>query len=367
MRILYVCSLERYGPLTHLFDLAPTVARLGPDVVVACASDAVAAEFQARGVDATVVPLAHKFDVRGASRLRPLLASADIVHTHDRRAGLLARTQARFLGAASVHTFHGVPDEIFGLVGGADTMIPAHVSRMQSAWLRYGVIGIEAGLARLGTTVVPSDALRRFLVANHFPPSRMVLIPYGVEQRRIEPEQRHEPLRVATASNLEYRKGVDVLLDACARVRSQIHLDVYGDGSLRADLEAQAARLGVDAEFHGWVADTPDALRDADVFVLATRGDNLPVAVLEAMSLAVPVVATRIGGLPELVVDGETGLLVEPEDVDGLAAALERIAADEELRARLGRGTAERVVRHFAADAVARQMVGLYETLNRAA
>jgi glycosyltransferase involved in cell wall biosynthesis len=365
MRVVYVCSLERYGPLTHLLDLAPTVARLGPDVVVACASDAVAADFHARGVDATAMPLAHKFDLGGANRLRPLLAGADIVHTHDRRAGLLARTQARLLAAACVHTFHGVPDEIFGLVGGADTMIPPHVSRVRSAWLRYGVVGIEAGLARLGTTVVPSEALRRFLLAHRFPSSRMVLIPYGVEQRRTEPQQRHDPLRVATASNLEYRKGVDVLLESCARVKFPMHLDVYGEGSLREDLEAQAARLGIQSRFHGWVADTPSVLREADLFVLATRGDNLPVAVLEAMSLALPVVATRIGGLPELIVDEQTGLLVEPDDVDGLAAAIDRIAGDEELRTRLARGTAERVRRHFAADAVARQMVDLYETVGR--
>jgi glycosyltransferase involved in cell wall biosynthesis len=111
------------------------------------------------------------------------------------------------------------------------------------------------------------------------------------------------------------------------------------------------------------VADVPERLRGTDVVALATRGDNLPLAVLEAMSLALPVVATRIGGLPELVVDGETGLLPELEDVDGFADAIRRLAEDEQLRLRLGRAAAERLVERFDTEAVAREMVALYRSL----
>jgi len=104
MKVVYVCSLERFGPLTHLLDLAPAVGKTGPDVLVACANDEIAREFQARGVDALALPLGHKFDVQGAKRLWPSLRGADVVHTHDRRAGLIARPLARVAGAAAVHT-----------------------------------------------------------------------------------------------------------------------------------------------------------------------------------------------------------------------------------------------------------------------
>ena len=187
-----------------------------------------------------------------------------------------------------------------------------------------------------------------------------------MQLRRTEPGDRHEPFRVATAGNLEHWKGVDILLEACALVDTSLHLDVFGDGSLRPELQRHAARLGVDATFHGWVTNVLDRLCEADLFVLATRGESFGIAVLEAMSVALPVVATRTGGLPELVADGETGFLVEPEDVPGFAAAIDRVARDDELRLRLGRAAAARVGQRFEAGAVARELVELYRRLTPA-
>lgn len=366
MRVVYACSLAAGGPLTHLLELAPGVARAGVDVAVVCATPEVAEEFRGRGVEADAAPLAHKLDLRGAARVRSLLAGADVVHTHDRRTGLLVRPQARALGAASVHTLHGVPDEVFGLVGRDDGRILPGVSKARAAWLVHGVLRAEAVLARLGTTVVPSEALCRFLAAHGFERSRMRVIPNGIETRRAEPSPRHEPLRIATAAVLEYRKGIDVLVDACARLDRSIRLDVFGDGTLRGDLEARARSLGVSATFHGAVPDVEARMADVDVFALPTRGDNLPIAVLEAMALALPVVATRTGGLPELVSEGESGLLVEPDDVGGLAEALGRLAADEELRLRLGRGGATRARDRFASERVVREFVALYRQVSDA-
>ena len=102
---------------------------------------------------------------------------------------------------------------------------------------------------------------------------------------------------------------------------------------------------------------------ELDVFVLPSRGENLPIAILEAMAAALPVVATRVGGVPEVVVDSVTGLLVEPEDAAGLAGALDRVASDEAFRQRLGQAGATRIVEHFDARSTARQMVELYRTL----
>src|SRR5436190_2656465 len=255
MRVVYACSLASGGPLTHLLDLAPHVARTGADVTVLCASEGIADEFRRRGVGATAVPLDHKLDLRGAASLWPLLAGADVVHSHDRRTGLLVRPQARLRGAVSVHTLHGVPDEIFGLVGRDDGRVEPGVSEARIRWLLHGLLPVEAGLARLGTTVVPSAALRRFVVDHGFPEQRTFVVPNGVEVFRSEPSPRHEPFRIATAGILEYRKGVDTLLDACALVDVPMHVDVFGDGSLRADLQRRAERLGVDASFHGTVAD----------------------------------------------------------------------------------------------------------------
>ena len=361
MRVTYVSSLPEGGPLSHVRDLAPAVAARGVDVTVICADEHVAEEFRGLGLSAEVVPLRHKFDIAGAARLPSLLRPADIVHSHDRRAGLFARTAARMVGARVVHTVHGVPDEIFAMVGRTDAPSPPDVSGARTAWLRFGLLRVEALLSYLGAVVVPSHALARFLVDHGFPEQRMHVIPNGVEVRRRTPAPLHEPPSVGTAAILEHRKGIDVLLEAWASLEVPAELHVFGEGSLRRDLEQQARRLGGSVHFHGFAGDLRKQLLGLDVFVLPTRADNLPVAILEAMAVALPVVATRVGGIPELVVDGETGLLVEPDDPDGLRAALRSLLSDPALCSRLGSAGAHRVEARFDSRAVASRMVSLYE------
>jgi glycosyltransferase involved in cell wall biosynthesis len=236
-------------------------------------------------------------------------------------------------------------------------------SRVRLFWLEHGLLRIEALLSYLGTVVVPSHALAGYLAAHGFPPRRMHVIPNGIAVRRREPEPRRGPVVIGTAALLERRKAIDVLLEASARLATPHRLVVYGDGPLRTELEALAHGLGAPAEFPGFVPDFAERIEELDVFVLPSRGENLPIAILEAMAAAVPVVATRVGGVPEVVADGETGLIVEPDDVEGLAAALDRVAGDDALRERLGRAGATRIAEHFDARSTARQMVDLYRGL----
>ena len=358
MKVVYVSTLERGGPLSHVRDLAPKVAGAGVDVRVLCASEEVARTFGALDVEASVVPLRDKLDLAGAARIWPLLKGADVVHTHDRRAGLFARPQARLAGARAVHTLHGVPEEIVPLLGREGARVPAGAAMARLA--------AEALLSRFGAVVAPSRAMARFLAAHGFPKRRLHVIPYGIDPRGADgrpPRGGGGQLAIGTAANLEYWKGIDLLVSACARLAHPYRLEIYGDGTWRERLEKQAAREGVEARFHGFVADYRSRLSELDLFVLPSRGDNLPVSILEAMAAGLPVVGTRVGGIPELVVDGETGLIVEPEDPAGLAVAIASLAADPERRAELGRRGAERVAEHFDAEDVARRMVRLYERL----
>lgn len=362
MRVVYVSSIPRGGPLSHLLQLAPRVEALGVDVLVLCAADEVAAAFRRKGVGAVSLPLRHKFDLLGALRSWGRM-KVDVVHTHDRRAGLLSRPLGRVRGAGIVHTLHGLPEEIAPRLGRDGAPAPSDASRARLAWIVHGYLPIEATLSRLGTVVIPSRAMLRFLVEHGFPSERLRLIPHGVDPRPPVEAGKGRPLVVATAANLERWKGIDVLLDACARVETPLRLEVFGDGAERPRLEAQAARLGVDARFHGYVADVPARLSGLDLFALPSRGENLPVAVMEAMAAGLPVVATRVGGVPELVVDGETGLVVEPDDAPALASALQSLAGDRARRGALGRAGARRIREHFSAEVIARRMVDLYEEL----
>jgi glycosyltransferase involved in cell wall biosynthesis len=361
MRVVYASSIDRFGPLSHLRALAPAVACEGGQVKVLCLDEAVADSFRALGVDAAVTPLTSKADLRGAAAVWRHLAGADVVHTQDPRTGLLVRPQAYTRGMKVVHTFHGLPYHLAMNVRPAG--VPAPEAANGSSGHSSGHMPAEALLSRLGAVVAPSRALRDYIARHGVPAGRIRVIPHGIEVHRSEPGPPGDPPVLATAAVLDYHKGIDVLLEACARVEVPHRLEIYGDGPLRRELEAQAARLGVPARFHGFVGDMREHLLAMDVFVLPTRGDNFPVSILEAMAYAVPVVSTRVGGVPEQVDDGVTGILVDPGDSGALADALTRLIADPALRASFGRAGAQRALAEFDRSAMARRTLELYEEL----
>ena len=212
--------------------------------------------------------------------------------------------------------------------------------------------------------MVPSQTLARFLVSRGFAAKRLHVIPSRIDVRRTEPGAAHRPLRVATAARLETHKGIDVLLDACARLGTGASISTSTvTAHCAPSSSARAAGLSLDVTFHGTVTDVRERLLAADVFVLPSRGENLPITILEAMAAALPVVASRVGGIGELVDEGVTGLLVEPDDAGGLAGALAALVDDPQRRAAMGRAGAARVRERFDAADAGPEMVGLYETL----
>ena len=364
MKVVYVSSLTEGGPVSHMLHLAPQVARAGASVHILCGNADVANQARSLGLQAEAAPLHSKFDVRRAARLWPRLRGADVIHTQDRRALLLCGAAARAVGARLVHTYHGLPEELSALPGRPHAQPTGRPLRR--AWLLHGHLRIEAALAHLGTLVVPSQAMAGYLALRGFPRERIRVFPSRIDIRRREPEPPHQPVRLATAARLEPHKGIDVLLEACAQLGPLIastHLDVYGDGSLRPGLERRAAEHGLDVSFHGHVGALRDRLLEADIFVLPSLGENLPIAILEAMAVALPVVATRVGGVAELVDDGVSGCLVEPGDAQGLARALAGLIVDPERRAAFGRAGVQRVAERFDAAGAGMEMLDFYGRL----
>lgn len=133
------------------------------------------------------------------------------------------------------------------------------------------------------------------------------------------------------------QKGADILVKAFKRVmeKHNAELVIVGDGPERASLERLCRELGVAAEFTGYVEDTRNVLRKSSVLVLPSREEGFGLVLLEAMALGIPVVATRVGGIQEIIADGENGLLVEREDPEALAEAISRVLEDPGLRSRL--------------------------------
>jgi glycosyltransferase involved in cell wall biosynthesis len=227
MRVVYVSTIERGGPLTHLRELVPRVAAEGVEVHVLCGSEELAESFRGLGVSAQAAPIAHKLDLPGAAALLPHLRDADVVHTHDRRAGLFGRLAGRMRRARVVHTLHGMPEEIAARIGREQAPDPPGVSAGRIAWLLHGYLRIEALLTGLGHVVAPSQAMADFMLAHGFPARLVHVIPYGVETAQANgPRAASETLVAGVASNLEYWKGIDVLLEAARLTRAPVRLEL---------------------------------------------------------------------------------------------------------------------------------------------
>lgn len=180
----------------------------------------------------------------------------------------------------------------------------------------------------------------------------IAITPFGVDLSRFAPAPCAErPLTIGIVKSLAATYGVDLLLRAFAGLPETCRLLIVGDGPQRAELEALALELGIAArtEFVGAVThiDVPTWLNRLDIYVAPSRQESFGVAVIEASACALPVVVSDVGGLPEVVRDGETGLVVPRDDVPALQAALQRLVRDAALRDRLGRAGRAHVVRTY--------------------
>jgi glycosyltransferase involved in cell wall biosynthesis len=261
----------------------------------------------------------------------------DLIHAHF----FLAAGPAALLGA--LHRIPVVTTEHWSVFLPSDPMQLSSLSRRVA----------KTAFERSAIVLPVSAALRDGIRASGIEP-RFRVVPNAVDTTVFHPMDRHPaghggPARLLTVSGLYEAKGYEFLLAALARLSERgvsVHLDVVGDGDRRGDYEQLAIDLGVRpmVTFHGEKTKPEVAafMREADLFVLASRYENNPCAVLEAQVSGLPVVATRVGGVPEIV-PPESGLLAEPCDADDLAdrlqAALERLGDyDREAIARSAAG-----------------------------
>ena len=207
-------------------------------------------------------------------------------------------------------------------------------------------------------------------------PGRIRQLYSGVDTERFTPSVRCRAavgnegagVTVGTVGRLDPVKNQAHLLDAFASLRPSfpgLRLTFVGDGPERASLEARSKSLGVagDVTFTGARSDTPDLMRGFDVFVLPSINEGISNTILEAMATGLPVVAGRVGGNPELVLDGVTGRLFGPADPNGLEQALLPYLVDLSLRQAHGAAGRARVVQNFSLDAMVERYLALYDEL----
>ncbi|MBI2231897.1 MAG: glycosyltransferase family 4 protein [Deltaproteobacteria bacterium] len=230
---------------------------------------------------------------------------------------------------------------------------------------------------RVDGVVAISRVIMNLLIEAGVERDRIRLIHSGIDPQRFDrcadrsAATEYEAV-VGIIASLEERKGHRYLLEAAAMLKRRGHKVRYllaGEGSARDQLEEGVRALNLEDEvrFCGFVSDAPDFLSQIDIFILPSLYEGLGVAVLEAMAAAKPVIASRVGGLPELVADGETGLLVAPKSVDGLAGAIARLADDRSLAREMGKKGAERARASFSLEQMAAQNEAYYYELVAAA
>lgn len=212
----------------------------------------------------------------------------------------------------------------------------------------------------------------------HAPRQTVGVIPQGADAAGIAAKASYgetETPLLLTVGRLAKHKGLDVLLAALAQLPRDLRwrLLIVGDGPERGALESQAGnlRLAERIVFHGWAdrAELPEVYRTADLFVLPSREEGMANVLMEAMCAGLPAIATRIAGSEEAVLDGETGMLVAPEDAGALATALASLIGDAQARARMGLAARARVEANYAWPAVTDQWLDIVERIihNRAA
>ena len=334
----HAASLSRYRPLVvGLEDKGGVWPELRDRLLVAAPGERAALKLLGRAGG-----LARRV---GAERPR-------LVHAHFATDGLLALPLADALGVPLVTTLHG-----FDVTRTRLAMLRSG----RLSWMRYAVAG--ARLRRRGRLFIAvSDAIRAKALAQGFPPDRTVTHRNGVDLARFARPPSPEPGLVLHVGRLVEKKGTALLIDAIARTDGR--LAIVGDGPLRGRLERQVAGLGARVRFLGNLP--PQAVAEwmarASLFaapsITAADGDSegLPTVVAEAAAAGLPAIVSNHSGLPEAVIDGETGFIVPEGDTAALAARIDALLSSPELQQQTGAAA-----RRLAADRFdsAKQSAGL--------
>jgi glycosyltransferase involved in cell wall biosynthesis len=245
----------------------------------------------------------------------------------------------------------------------------ARVHRLAERWL----------MRRTDAVIASAESVRDFYVDQiEADPGKVAVIYNAVDWSQLAVTQPRADFRAqfeippdapaaGIIARLTEQKAHRVLLDAIAAQRdlARLHLLVIGDGELRGALELQAQRLGLAGRVHfaGARRDLGNVLGAIDMFVMPSLWEGLPLSLVLAMGAGLPVIASRVAGIPEVVKHGETGLLVAPGDAADLAAALVRVSGDARLRMTLGAAAQAFVVPRFGVDGYIASMTALYRRL----
>lgn len=372
-RILLVITKGNWGGAQrYVYDLAVAALEAGHEVTVACGTTGelitrleeahvpvVMVEGLARDIKASSDVRAFRGLVKLMRALRP-----DVVHSNSSKAGALAALAARVTGVRrSIFTCHGWA-----------------FNENRPVWQKI-IIGFAHYLTVLlsDVTICVSAALKRDAKWMPLVQKRFVVIHNGVSPVNIlakdvaraalapgmPADDRNRGLWIGTIAELHPTKQLSVAIEAFARIAHQfpaVHYFIMGDGQDRAHLESLIWSKQLNERIHlcGHVKDAPQYLSAFDTFVLPSRSEALGMVILEAGMATLPVIASNVGGIPEIISNNESGLLVRSGDVQQLTDALTHFLSNTELRHQFGTALHSRVIQNFSLDRMVRDTLTLY-------
>lgn len=357
MKVGYLITRSVHGGAqSHILELIDGI-RPNHQVALAVGDEGwLTDEVRARGLPVTVVsnlvPSIRPFrDWLAFFQVRKWLAAErpDVLHTHSSKAGFVGRMAARSLGVPSVFTAHG-----WAFADGTTAM--RKLLAVSGEWFA----------ARMGGDIVcvschDRELARKYRISSD---AKLHTIWNGIVDvnSRAEPGSSTEPVVIMVA-RFEPPKDFATLLRAMATLSDFAwRLWLVGDGPLLAGTQALASGLGLTrVEFLGTRADVPELLAQSDVFVLASKFEGLPISIVEAMRAGLPVIASSVGGIPELV-DATSGILVPPGNSAALAVAVARLLRSQALLRALGAKGRERYETDFKADVMLKKVMDIYRT-----
>jgi glycosyltransferase involved in cell wall biosynthesis len=287
----------------------------------------------------------------------------DIIHAHSGKPGVIARLAGKICNIPVIFTAHG---------WGFDPNAPL---------LRRTVaLGIERLLGKFATKIIcVSESDRQLAIdLGVVTPDRVIAIHNGIDLETNLPTATPEinpPQLIMVARFNKQQKDQYTLMKAIQTIEQDLNVLLVGTGPDWEEAKNIAQELGISAKvkFLGDRLDVPDLLAQSQIFVLTTHYEGLPISILEAMRAGLPIIATNVNGIPEQVVDGITGLLVERQDIDGLAKAIVTLVNDHDLRKRMGAAAIQKLHQEFtidqmvlATDSLYRSVVGHHLQLDRA-
>jgi glycosyltransferase involved in cell wall biosynthesis len=311
-----------------------------------------------RGISVRMVHCKGRADWRAVREIREYIAQdqIDLVHTHGYKADLYGYFAATGMDKPVVATCHN-------WVGGTAALkIYNRLDRMV--------------LKRFSAIAAVSDVVKTRLIHCGIAPAAIKTIANGIDVKAFAsagaPEWRaDDATTIGMVARLDLQKGFEYLLLAIHKLRetfSDFKVVITGEGPDRKVIEQMIERYGLEScvTLAGQRSDMPNVYAAMDIFVLPSLNEGLPLTVLEAMAASKPVIASRVGAIPDVVQHGETGLLVTPADSAGLCDALAQLLSAPDLCGRMGTSGYEWVSRNFTAEAMAQRYRLLYdEVLNR--